>query len=137
MELEKFSSKIRQLVLADTDDFQDALLILKEEKIKVESELKMVKEKIEKLVEERSKFVTKICDKEFLSRFQGFFSEFERLSNCDKKLLLKAFMPRVIVHADFRIKIKVNSMFAGIQRDLTIESEKAVRQKKDGWEGGS
>lgn len=134
-ELEKFSIKIRQLVLADSEDFQDALLILKEEKSKVACELNVLKVDIDKLQEERSKFVTKICDKEFLSKFREFFSGFERLSNCDKKLLLKAFMPKVIVHADFRVEMKVNSMFADSRREPLSRTEQEVRVNKKwlGW----
>ena len=130
LELDQFSVKIRKLVLSDSDDFQDALLILKEEKSKVECELNMLKESIDKLQGERSKSVTQSCDKEFFQKFKAFFSEFERLSNSDKKMLLKAFMPKIIVHVDFRIEIKVNPAFYEMFENTGMESEKIVRANK-------
>jgi hypothetical protein len=133
-ELEKFSAKIRQLVLADIEDFQDALLILKEEKSKVESELKLLMEGIDKLQEERSKSVTRLCDKTFLERFQKFFSEFEKLPNCEKKLLLKALCPKIIVHADFRIEMKINPLFYEGLEFIGLKSEKIGRANKK-WLG--
>src|SRR5690606_27475452 len=134
-ELDQFSVEIRQLVLADSDDFQDALLILKEEKSKVEGELNMLMGRLDKLHDEKSKSVTKMCDKEFLTKFQNFFGEFERLSNCDKKLLLKSLMPKVIVHADFRIEIKVNRVFGNLSVDGNPRGSGQVRMDKRwlGW----
>jgi hypothetical protein len=97
--------------------------------------LAFFKENMGKLMEERSKSVTNLCDKTFLERFQRFFSEFEKLPNCDKKLLLKALCPKIIVHADFRIEMKVNPVFYEGLEFIDLESEKMVRAKKRwlGW----
>lgn len=88
----------------------------------------------DKLQEERSKSVTKLCDKKFLTRFQNFFGEFERLSNCDKKVLLKSLMPKVIVHADFRIEIKVNRIFGDLSVNGVPKGSEEVRMNKK-WLG--
>lgn len=134
-ELDRFSIKIRQLVLSDSDNFQDALLILKDEKLKVENELESLLQQLNKLREEKGQVCHKTCDKEFFQKFKAFFSEFGMLPNCDKKILLKAFMPKIIVHSDFRIEIKVNSVFQGMLEDKCTGSEKTVRANKKwlGW----
>ena len=80
--------------------------------------------------------VIKTCDNEFFQKFKAFFSEFEQLSNCDKKMLLKAFMPKIIVHVDFRIEIKVNPVFYEMFENTGLESEKTVRANKK-WLVGS
>ena len=74
--------------------------------------------------------LSQICDNEFFQKFKAFFSEFERLSNCDKKLLLRAFMPKIIVHVDFRIEIKVNPEFYEMFENTVIGSEKRFGSKK-------
>jgi hypothetical protein len=67
---------------------------------------------------------------DFLIRFQAFFGEFERLSNCDKKLLLKSLMPKVIVHVDLRIEIKVNRVFGNLSVDGVLRGSEQVRLEK-------
>jgi DNA invertase Pin-like site-specific DNA recombinase len=125
-QLEKFSGKISQLVLSDSDDFQDALLVLKEEKSNVEYELNLLKEGIKKLMEERSKFVTQrgpeVCDKRFLDKLQSLFSMFDELPNRDKKQFLKSVCPKIIVHSNFRIEMKVNPIFYEEMKPLSIEA---------------
>ncbi len=133
-ELDKFSAKIRKLVLSDSNDFQDALLILKDEKGKVEQELEALMQQITKLREEKAQVCHKTCDNEFFQKFKAFFSEFERLPRCDKKMLLKAFMPKIIVHVDFRIEIKVNPAFYEMFENTGMESKKIVRANKK-WLG--
>ncbi len=86
-------------------------------------------------MEENAQACHKTCDNEFFQNFKAFFSGFERLPRCDKKMLLKAFMPKIIVHVDFRIEIKVNSAFYEMFENTGMESEKIVRANKSGWEG--
>ncbi|GEM_PF-5709410 len=44
-------------------------------------------------------------------------------------------MAEVIVHADFRIEIKVNPAFYEMFEKTEMENEKTDRAKKNGWEG--
>jgi hypothetical protein len=86
-------------------------------------------------MEEKAQVCQKTFDNEFFQKFKAFFSEFEWLSNCDKKMFLKAFMPKIIVHDDFRIEIKVNLAFYERFENTGMESEKIVRADKKwlGW----
>ena len=77
-------------------------------------------------MEERSKFVTQrgpeVCDKRFLDKLQSLFSMFDELPNRDRKQFLKSVCPKIIVHGDFRIEMKVNPIFYKEMKPLSIET---------------
>ena len=84
-------------------------------------------------MEEKAQVCHKTCDNEFFQKFKAFFSEFEQLPRCDKKMLLKAFVPKIVVHVDFRIEIKVNSAFyEGVEITCMVVKNGSDRKKMAG-----
>ena len=109
--LAKFSLKIRELVMADIDNFQDALKILNSEKVSLEKLLEASLTELKALKLKRSEICDKVDDGLFQKKFQMFFTAFDQLENCDKKTLLKALIPKMIIHRDLRIELKMNPVF--------------------------
>ncbi len=109
--LSRFSIKIRELVMADTDNFQEALKILNVEKTSLESSLESSLNELRTLKERRLEVCDKVDDDLLQKNFKMFFAAFEQLQNCDKKRLLKALIPQIIVFNDFRVELKMNPIF--------------------------
>lgn len=105
--LSRFSLKIRELVMADTDNFQDALKILNAEKSSLESSLESSLHASRVLKERRLEVCDKVDDNLFQKNFKMFFAAFDQLQNCDKKRLLRALVPKIIVFNDFRVEPKI------------------------------
>lgn len=125
-ERDKFSSKMRQLVLSESGDLHEMLLIMKDEKSIIENELLTLKDEIILLDRNLSEVCHIMSDKEFLERLRIFFKNFENLSKCDKKILLRAFIQKIVVHSNSQIELRINSFFEGdFKEELNGGSEKS------------
>ena len=135
--LSKFSAKIRDLVMIDPDNFQDALKILNAEKLSLESTLSASLDELKHLNQQRSEICDKIDGDLFQKNFRIFFTAFDQLSNCDKKMLLKALVPKIVIHSDFRVELMVNPVFyddlanGRHESGLKVRVEKNWRERRD------
>lgn len=134
VEIEKFSTKTRNLILSDNVELQEVLSMIKDEKITLENEMKEIELSLLETQNDLTTFCHKFSDEKFLESLKIFFKDFDLLPKCDKKILLRAFFPRIIIHPDFRIELQMNSCFERDLKEWSDKSTKEVRLNKK-WLG--
>lgn len=126
-ELDQFSAKIRELVLKSGDELHEMLQVINSEKIAIEMEAKSLQSSIQETKNQLSEICHKVSDVKFLDALKTFFGEFDSLPRCDKKILLKAFFPQIVIHSNFQIELRINSGFADDLKSEELGSENKVR----------
>ncbi len=106
--IQRFSETIRDAALHGNQDLASVLTEIVNEKNKAERDLDDLRENLRLLNEKKAQVETNLHHRTLKDYLQTALVKFEKKTDHQKKALIQAIVPEVVIHADNSVELKIN-----------------------------